>query len=377
MRILLVTFCRDNRFTGMGKQTHRLAEALRARGHEVTLWFEDDFPFHGRLGRVAVLTFPLALAWRIRRRRRAFDLVQVHEPSGYWISLLRRRSAAIPPVVAMCHNVESKVFRVLQRAAAARPAWVSRRSRLKPLLFRLWQSDGTIRRADHVVCLSSEDHAYIAGTLGVPAQRVTRITNGADPVPDPARGRPATPGSRILFVGGWLDIKGKRLLVEAFELLRRRVPSAELTLAGTSAPPQDVLREFPAPARDGVSVIPRVREWSEMADLYARHDVFFMPSVTEGSPLALLEAMAAGVPPVAARVGGVPDIVEDGVTGLLFDPFDAGAAAEQLRRLLSDAALAGRLGARARADAVGRTWAAAAQSLEGAYRLALAAGAAQ
>ena len=81
-------------------------------------------------------------------------------------------------------------------------------------------------------------------------------------------------------------------------------------------------------------------------------DCFVLPSLTEGHPKVLIEAMACGLPCAASARGGIPSMVEDGVTGLLFDPEDSRDIARAVRRLLTDEALAARLGARARAVAV-------------------------
>ena len=78
-------------------------------------------------------------------------------------------------------------------------------------------------------------------------------------------------------------------------------------------------------------------------------DIFVLPSYSEGVSLALLEAMAAGLPVIATAVGGLPEVVEPNKTGLLIPPRDPNALAGALEQLLSDSALAHQLGANARA----------------------------
>ena len=99
-----------------------------------------------------------------------------------------------------------------------------------------------------------------------------------------------------------------------------------------------------------------------MPAVYARGTVGVLPSLEEAFGLPLAEAMASGLPTVATRVGGMPELVVDGETGLLVPPDDAGALADALVRLLEDPALASRLGAGGRARAVERfSWDAVAE----------------
>ncbi|MCM3880900.1 MAG: glycosyltransferase family 4 protein [Vicinamibacterales bacterium] len=369
MRFLLAAAVRNSPNTGMGKWAHRVAEALAQDGHDVTLWFEDDV-LPDRAGTAAsVLVYPLKLCQKIVRQRDRFDVVVVHEPGGFWYGLARKMSPALPPLVAMCHNVESKWFR--QRVAAARHglASVPLGTRVKTPLFRNWQTDGTIRLADHVVCLSSEDRQYLVASLGRDNDDVTRVTNGVTPddfVPPGDK-----PRRDILFVGGWQDVKGSRLLPEILAKIRPRYPGLALTIAGSGVAPDAVAQSFSAADRDSVRIIPGALGAQDLRALYQSHAVFLMPSLSEGSPLSLLEAMAAGCPVVAAAVGGIPDIVRDGTDGLLFRRMHAGDATEKLARVLGDVVLASSLGDAAVQRARAFTWNETALGIAAAARAAV------
>jgi glycosyltransferase involved in cell wall biosynthesis len=352
----------DNRWSGMGKWSHCIAESCRRQGHQVSLWFADRFPRLQRSGRASVLLFPLALALHLWRHRREFDVVVVHEPSGYWYGQLRRVLRSLPPMVAMSHGVESRRFQLLLDADRVGYASVSGTGRVKPRLMRLWQSDGTLRRADHVICLSSFDREHVA-SLGQRPDRVSLMINGV--TDDHFRERSSERfAGRVLFVAGWLDAKGSFTLPRLWARVRERHPEARLTLVGTGAP-ADVVRSAFAPADcDSLEVIPRLTDAREMIEQFASHDLFLMPSLNEGSPLALLEAMAAGLPVVAGRAGGIPDIVAHERSGLLFDPLDPAAGAEQVCRMLEDAALRRSLAEAGQRRARELTWDQAAAVLE-------------
>ncbi len=366
MRLLLAADVPPAPRTGMGRWAARVADALAASGHEATVWSSEDLPGTRVAGRFAVATWPAALAARIVRERERFDAVVVHEPGGMWYGLLRRLRPDLPPLVAMCHNAEAKVYGVMREAARrgfARPLpWTW----LATPLWRLPHANATLRLAQRVVCLSAEDEAFLTETLRIPRQRVARTPNGVAPE-DFVPHLDGPPRDRVLFVGGWIDVKGRRLLPPLWRSLRAERPSATLTLAGTGCSAEAVSREFAVADRDSIAVRPRC-DSAELRTLYAGHDVLLVPSLSEGSPLALLEAMAAGTPGVAAAVGGIPDIVSDGVDGWLFPRMDAGAGAARLATALADPdALA-----RVRRTAVERvrafTWDRVARALAGAAR---------
>jgi glycosyltransferase involved in cell wall biosynthesis len=357
----------------MGKWTHEIADALRARGHEVTTWFEDRFPSMRAAGRWAVLLFPLVLARAVWRHRREFDAVVVHEPSALWLGVMRRAGAPIPPVLAMSHGIESRAFGDLVAAARRGFAAVPRSTRWKTPLLRLPQANASLRLADAILCLSTLDREHAIEALGCDPRRVHAFVNGVASRFH-ATARPAAGRRRAIFLGGWTDDrKGRRIVPPVWRAVRGRVPGATLTLLGTGVAEREVLASFEEEDRPSVEVIPRLDDPGEVADLLRDHDVFFLPTLAEGSPLALLEAMAAGLAPVASRVGGIPDIVTDGEDGLLFAPMDVGGATDALSSALADEELRRRLADAACRRARQLTWDAAAGAVERALLAAVAA----
>ena len=363
MRVALISFIEDRSSTGMGKWSHEVAAALRDRGHTVDLWFDSQFPLVKGLGaRAAVLLAPLALARKLLARRQAYDVVVVHEPLGVWWGLLRRIGLRWPPaMVCMCHNVESRHAKEMEAAARAGLSQVSLGSRLKGALVRRWQSDGTIRLADAVVCLSTRDERYISSTLGVPSSRIFRLVNGASPGDAGSRPRDL---KRVLFVGGWLDVKGKRVLPRIAQLVVEADPDVRFTLVGTGLDEREVLADFDERTRRHVTVVRSVDGAAGMWRLYAEHGLFLMPSLSEGSPLSLIEAMSAGLAVVATGVGGVADLIRSGETGLLFEASNPAAGAEAIVALLKHPHDAGRLADAARTVASSLTWSRTAEQLE-------------
>ncbi len=146
-----------------------------------------------------------------------------------------------------------------------------------------------------------------------------------------------------------------------------QIPRVRLALVG-SGPAEAVLRERFKGTR---TVFTGYMGGEELAAAYASADVFAFPSDTETLGFVAMEAMASGVPPVGARAGGIPDVIQEGVTGLMFTPGDLGDLTDKLRRLLTDTELRRRLGAAARSDMERFGWRAATEGLVDAYRLAI------
>jgi len=131
---------------------------------------------------------------------------------------------------------------------------------------------------------------------------------------------------------------------------------------------------FAAEVRDRVRVIPFIAR-DQMPALYAAHDVFVFPSLFEGMPLTLLEAMAGGMPVVTTATSGMADVVEDGFNGIAVPPADAEAIAESIGRLCAGAELRCRLGREARNTMRRYTWEKVTRPLEDVLSLAVRLGA--
>jgi len=162
-------------------------------------------------------------------------------------------------------------------------------------------------------------------------------------LPDIAESPPAGKPT-ILYAGALVAHKGVDVLVAAYAVLVDTLPDAVLWLVG-DGPERGELEALVAEAElDGV----RFWGWrteEELGDLYRRARLVVIPSVWfENAPLVAIEAMAHGRPLVASRVGGLPELVDDGETGLLFSRGDADDLAAKMRLLLTDHALATRMG---------------------------------
>ena len=154
-------------------------------------------------------------------------------------------------------------------------------------------------------------------------------------------------GALVAFVGRCEQAKGVFDLIEAVHEVSGTIPTVRLECAGDG----DIDAALRHVAVRGLSPNVHFMGWispRRTQELLLRATVFVLPSHAEGMPVSLLEAMAAGCPVLATRAGGIPDVVEDGVNGLLVEPGDRDALALALHRLLVDRDLAARLGRAAR-----------------------------
>jgi glycosyltransferase involved in cell wall biosynthesis len=156
----------------------------------------------------------------------------------------------------------------------------------------------------------------------------------------------------VVTVGRYRAEKNQALLLEAARLLAPRRPRLRVLLVGVG-PLEDELRRLVTElGLDGVATVTGLR--ADAVDIAAAADVATLTSTREGLGLTLIEAMAAGTPVVGTAVGGIPDVIEDGRTGLLVPSGDAHALAAAIESLLDDRARAARLAEAAREDAGAR-----------------------
>jgi len=134
--------------------------------------------------------------------------------------------------------------------------------------------------------------------------------------------------------------KGLEYLIEAFKEIAEKIPDVKLVIKAYSSErkyEQKLLRIIDEyKLRNHIKIIKEMIPYSELPKYFAAADVFVLPSVSEGMGVVLLEALATGVPVVASRVGGIPDIIVHEYNGLLVKPRDPKGLAEAIIRILTD-----------------------------------------
>jgi len=214
-----------------------------------------------------------------------------------------------------------------------------------------------VTRADLVMVTSRYSAEVAQREYGVAPERLAVVPEPIDlevwddqfwRAPRQSRGVPV-----VLCVARMYPRKRIQDLMRAARILRARIPGVQVRVVGRG-PESPMLSRLHAELGLGDSVTllgDLTRE--RLAEEYVNATVFCLPSVQEGFGIVFLEAMAAELPVVACRIAAVPEVVLDGVTGLLSDPRDPGALAGLIERLIADPALARRLGREGRRRALG------------------------
>ena len=276
-----------------------------------------------------------------RFRRERYDIVHTHTSKAGMLGRIAARRAGVPIVVHTPHgNIfdgyfnswKTRLFIAMERYAARRTDCIIELTKggIEEHL-----AVGIGRREQYRVIFSGIDLAPYGDALA--RRHETRATLGIPP------------GALLVGGVGRLEpIKGFTYFVEAARCVAEAVPESRFVIAGSGAR-EAALRVQAAPLGGRLQFL-GLRH--DIPALMAALDLLVVPSINEGMGRVILEAGAAGVPVVGTRVGGIPDLVDENVTGRLVPKEDAGALAEAIIALLRDGAQRKTLGAQARAKVV-------------------------
>ncbi len=306
----------------------------KERGVDAT-WYPLGFAPRGALETLP----PFRGNWSARASLRTRRLLARDDAAGRYDALffhtqvttllsvpLMRRVPAVVSLDATPRNYDTVGAAYEHEASGGTAEKLKRRLNMRPL-----------HAARALITWSDWARRSLVDDYGVPRERVTVIPPGIDTDlwPRPAA-REGGGVVRLLFVGGDFARKGGEQVVQAFAGLRDRCELHVVTRDPVEALGVHVYRDV-AP-NSGL-----------LRDLYARADIFVLPTLADCFSIASLEAMAAGLPVISCPVGGIPEIVREGETGLLVPPGDARALRAALTTLIDDPARRRALGACGRA----------------------------
>jgi len=374
VRILIVIGVPRQQEAGAAGVVLNHARELEKRGHHVECWFLDDV-----LNRPAWpqrfegLRFAAAVARRILRDRQKYDVVNVHAPWGCAYGVWRKlfRPAGAPPYVLTMQGCEERYVHAMRREHRKKRAWnFGWKNRLWHRIYHQMMYDYSIRTAVYGAVANREGWIRAEMKYNHEPGRIRFVPNGVGEQFFAEREYTAKSPLRLLYVGTWLDRKGIYYLADAFRLLIRGNVPVCLTIAGCGNSECQVKNFFAPEIRDSVHVIPFVKR-ADMPAVYSEHDIFVLPSLMEGMPLSLLEAMAMAMPVVTTETCGMADVVEDGFNGLLVPPADAERLAKSIGEVCDRTEMRCQLGREAQNTMRRYTWERVTRPLEELLTLAL------
>lgn len=355
-RVLIVTGTFLPAVGGLEVATGRLAESLINMGLEVSLVTSQrspDWPAQetmesglvvtrlkqGSIRWIGTLLYLVRLFLYLWKNRKNYDIVHACfiDPTTLTAAVVKRFTGR-PAICRLSGGDHTGDVQRMERSFFKTPIW--------------W----TLKSIDSFVALSERMVSEL-GRNGLERNRLCRIPNGADTevfmpcdVADRENARSeleVTPAATMVVFVGRLSIeKGPRELIQAFEAVSKENPEAELWMLGDGPLRRELEEEISERGLEGkvklCGNVADVREYLKAAD------VFVLPSLSEGMPNSLLEAMASGLACVATEVSGSEDIVEDGESGLLVAAGDVVALTEAILKLSISPELRSRLAVAAR-----------------------------
>jgi glycosyltransferase involved in cell wall biosynthesis len=275
--------------------------------------------------------------WRCSARLASFlreaevDLLHAHQYTPFFYSAIARLRYRHPPILFTEHGRPFPDY---------------------PRTKRIWANQLLLERRDRVVGVGQAVRRALIKNEGFPENRVTVICNGVDlaPFDRPMVDRDAVRGELGIAANALVVLQVARLdylkdhatAIRTMEHIVRRRPDAHLLLVGEGTERAAVEKQVAD--RNLAAHVGLLGRRRDVPRLLPASDVLLLTSISEGIPLTVIEAMAAGRPVVATNVGGVGEIVEDGTTGLLAPSGDDVGLAEHVLRLADDAALRERMG---------------------------------
>ena len=351
MRILYVVT--GARYGGAPHHVLQLAQLMSDGGHTVGLVAAPEPRLMREAEGLGVSVFP--------NRHFVFSLSPPHDLMAF--KPVMNAILDFKPDLVHCHSTKAGLVARLCAAATRTPVvftahgwgFGERRAWWTPVVLR-WLERFAARVTAKIICVSEFDRQLaLRFRIGRPSQIVV-IKNGVSPEPyakafetdAPGGGENAADGTgpRLISVGRMAPPKDFETFVKAMRIL-----DWGQTVVVGDGPSRESVEDMVR--REGVSGrVHLLGQRDDIPNLLSASDVFVLCSKKEGLPISVIEAMLSGLPVVATRVGGLPELVEDGHTGFLVPPGDPEAVARAIRSLAEDQALRSNMGRRAREKAL-------------------------
>jgi glycosyltransferase involved in cell wall biosynthesis len=345
MRILQVAGLVPHKFGGFEKMMIATAELARQRGHELhCLWegpleptFEKALLASG--AKSAVMPAVGRNVGFLKEcykyiRRNSIDVVHAHfEPAGL-LSLIAAHLAKVPLVLYTVHSALGAQITYDQLSFSTKTYMKLRRCLAK----RIYAVSNMIKKqvGDPRIYGRKARLHYLGVPIDPPARSAEQVRLGIGLKPE---------DFALICIAHHTPVKGLDVLLAGLALLKQTHPNLRLLQIGTSPDPEDTRRHKQLAESLGLAgFVIWAGARNDVSDLLQAGQIYVQPSRSEGLGLAICEAMSAGLPVVACNVGGIPEAVVDGQTGILIEPESPQQLADAIERLIADGPLRLRMG---------------------------------
>ena len=346
--VILAELAGSSAYGGGERYLELLFDRLDRTRYRAMLICPEPGPFVGRmkargvethLVHLAPLFNPIAL-WRLTRllRRERVTILQTHGARANFYGRIAGRLAGVPIIISTVHN-SLKDYEV---SLLTRWFYITALRLTLPLVHR-------------IICVSNSNRRDQIDECPAAAARIQTVYNGVDPLAFPSQPNRQkvreelgiVSGPVLVMIARLAEAKGHCFLLQALPNLIKAWPNLCCVFVGDGELREHLQCLAVELAVERSCCFLGVRE--DIADILAAADVVVLPSLSEGFPFVLLEALAMGCPVVASRVNGIPELIEDHKTGFLVSARDSHALVVAIRKVLSDPIAAMRMGAEGRA----------------------------
>ena len=330
---------------GLGLHAHEMSKEQARLGHDVTVYTSNvdgsptqEYKDGYRIQRFKPLIkiggnslMPL-LFFKLFKTRNDFDIVHAHSHLFFSTNLcaLARKFGSAPLVITN-HGLISQTV----------PVWVHK-------IYIPTIAKWTYKSADKIICYTEQEKSILK-KLGIDSDKIVVIHNGIDTnvfTPD----KREESNNQILWIGRFTPGKGVEYVIDAFGMLVNEYSNLKLLMIGTG-PLKEIIEQKIQDLNLSKNII--IKEFipnSNLPEIYQNSDAFILPSINEGIPRTILEAMACGLPVVCTKLPQLTDVVKG--CGLLVPLRDSQALVEAVSKIVSDESLAQKVGENGRKKVV-------------------------
>lgn len=258
------------------------------------------------------------------------------------------------PVICFSHGLERRAWEIELKYQNESSRKIPLRTKLLYPIWRLGSCDLGMRRSTALLMPNQEDAAFAQNYYRRDPSQVFVMKNGVYPSQLDETVQPKDKFT-VLFLASWIERKGIKTLLEAAQILNEKGLQVNWLLVGTSVGKEKILPDWPTQLHSSVEVIPTYRR-AEEENIYARSNIFILPSLFEGQPLALLQAMESGRCCITTDAFGQRDVIQHGYNGLLHEPGNAQQLASLIEECANNEEFRTSLGRNAKLSMQNRSW---------------------